>query len=426
MTGASYEIRDAIHATIRFDERERSVINSASVQRLRHIRQLGSAYLLYPGATYSRFEHSLGTMELATRVFDTVMAADPDLPPSLLDLLSKHRPERERWRYAVRMAALCHDIGHLPFSHSAERELLPAGYTHERLTIDLIGSDAMRRLWEPMGLDADVVARLAVVKKYFEPGALSPWENVLAEIITGDALGVDRMDYLLRDSHHIGVAYGTIDHHRLIDTIRILPDAGDAQGLRLGIREGGLHSAEALMLARYLMFEQVYCHHVVQIYDTHLVDFLKAWWGEKGYDVRLDPHLRMSDHEVLAAMRAAYFDHGVGYESAKAIIERDHFKLLFEPTPAELGARPDFCRKVYEALRRVVPEKELRYRPPLSRTDVAVHFPVLMRDGNILNSTAISKILGQIPPLTAEYIFVSRSAYTTAADWLKKNRTVIL
>jgi len=420
----TYEIRDAIHATIRFDELEKAVINSAPVQRLRHIRQLGSASLVYPGGTYSRFEHSLGTMELATRVFDRIVSPDSDSPPSVTALLEVERPQLAHWRHAARMAALCHDIGHLPFSHSAEHELLPAGYTHERLTVELIKSDLMRPLWKAMSLDAETVARLAVGPLYF-PGAWSPWESVLTEIITGDALGVDRMDYLLRDSYHIGVAYGTIDHHRLIDTIRMSPDPERPRLFRLGIREGGLHSAEALMLARYLMFEQVYCHHVVQIYDTHLVDFLKAWWGQEKYDVRIDAHLRMTDNEVLAAMRAAYFDHAAGYDAAKAILERDHFKLLFEPTPAELADQPDICVNVFDALSGFIPLQELRYRPPFRRPGAIADFPVLMRDGRVLYAKDISKILGHIPPLSADYVFVSRDAYPQADKWLKENRSTV-
>ena len=91
----------------------------------------------------------------------------------------------------------------------------------------------------------------------------SDWEALLSEIIIGDAFGVDRMDYLLRDSHHTGVAYGKFDHYRLIDTIRILPpppsgEEGDSNEPALGVEEGGIHSSEALMLARHFMYKQVY------------------------------------------------------------------------------------------------------------------------------------------------------------------------
>ena len=132
-----HEIRDPIHVFVRLDTDERKVLNSRPFQRLRHIHQLALTYLVYPGATHRRFEHSLGVMELADRVFSVV--TDPGhSTDSSRDVL----PPRDQllyWRRVLRMAALCHDIGHLPFSHAAERELLPEGWDHERITrkIDL-------------------------------------------------------------------------------------------------------------------------------------------------------------------------------------------------------------------------------------------------------------------------------------------------
>src|SRR5579864_5430642 len=126
-----HEIRDPIHVFIHLDSDERMVVDSPFFQRLRHINQLALSYLIYPGATHRRFEHSLGVMELAGRVFDVITnpanvsndAAREVIPGSPTDLLN--------WRRTVRMAALCHDIGHLPFSHAAE-EVLPEGWSHER------------------------------------------------------------------------------------------------------------------------------------------------------------------------------------------------------------------------------------------------------------------------------------------------------
>jgi len=112
-----HEIRDPIHVFVRLTSDERKVLDSPAFQRLRHIHQLGLTYLVYPGATHRRFEHSLGVMELAGRVFD-VITSDPDMSREVLeqfgeDLRDKHK--REYWRLALRMAALCHDLGHLPF-----------------------------------------------------------------------------------------------------------------------------------------------------------------------------------------------------------------------------------------------------------------------------------------------------------------------
>src|SRR5436189_5461110 len=120
-----HEIRDPIHNFIRVETPERKVLDSRPFQRLRHIHQLAMTYLVYPGATHRRFEHSLGVMELAGRVFDIV--TDPSHIHSQArgvfpDLSGA---QREYWRRALRMAALCHDLGHLPFSHAAEHELLP-------------------------------------------------------------------------------------------------------------------------------------------------------------------------------------------------------------------------------------------------------------------------------------------------------------
>ena len=123
-----HEIRDPIHVFVRLDSDERKILNSRPFQGLRHIHQLATTYLVYPGATHKRFEHSLGVMELASRVFDIITNPDnvTDDMRHLLEPLAS--PDQiAYWRRVVRMAALCHDIGHLPFSHAAEKELLPDG-----------------------------------------------------------------------------------------------------------------------------------------------------------------------------------------------------------------------------------------------------------------------------------------------------------
>src|SRR5438552_868474 len=143
-----HEIRDPIHVFVRLDSDERRVLDSAPFQRLRYVHQLALTYLIYPGATHRRFEHSLGVMELATRIYDVV--TDPlnltdEVKNSLPDILDPIR--RSYWRRVVRMAALCHDMGHLPFSHGAE-ELLPAGTKHEAISAAIIRSPAMKAIWE--------------------------------------------------------------------------------------------------------------------------------------------------------------------------------------------------------------------------------------------------------------------------------------
>ena len=252
-----HEFCDPVHDFISVDSDERRVIDSPPLQRLRHIHQLAMTHLVYPGATHRRFEHSLGTMELAGRVYDVITnpsATDDEVRKACPEV--EDEAQRLYWRRVVRLAALCHDIGHLPFSHAAERQLLPDGWSHERISRDIILSELSNHFEDMIPpVRADHVAKLAVGPKKAKDLPFSPWERILSEIIVGDAFGVDRMDYLLRDSLHAGVAYGNFGHHRLINTLRILPlsadDASDRE-VSLGVELGGLRSAEALLMARYL------------------------------------------------------------------------------------------------------------------------------------------------------------------------------
>jgi uncharacterized protein len=161
------------------------------------------------------------------------------------------------------------------------------------------------------------------------------WESLLSEIIVGDAFGVDRIDYLLRDAYHAGVVYGRFDHHRLLQTLRILPrsDEGSKEPW-LGIEVGGLEAAEAMSIARYLMYKQVYFHHVRRAYDIHLKDFLRDWLPDGRFATDLDRHLEVTDNEVTAAMlTAARSPDAPGHAHAKRIVDRLHFKRFMSELP---------------------------------------------------------------------------------------------
>jgi HD superfamily phosphohydrolase len=427
-----HEIRDAIHVFVRLDSHEREVLNSRPFQRLRHIHQLALTYLVYPGATHKRFEHSLGVMELASRVFDVVTDNATDEIRARLEPLN-NPDERRYWRRVLRMAALCHDVGHLPFSHAAEKQLLPSGWDHEGLTRAIISCDEMRAIWDRITppLRHEDIVRLAVGPKKAKDLPFSDWETILSEMIVGDAFGVDRMDYLLRDSHHAGVAYGKFDHYRLVDTLRFLPiappgESGDSKEAALGVEEGGIQSAEALMLARYFMYSQVYFHPVRRIYDLHLMEFLREWLPGGTFSTDIHQHLRCTDNEVTAALLEAALDRSKpGYVHARRIVGREHFKVLYERNPDDVNINPEAGHAVFDALSSQFGAENFRHDRHHQSTGPP-DFPVRLRDGQIVSSLAVSETLNHVPVVSVDYVFAERSILSKASEWLRANRADVV
>lgn len=423
-----HEIRCPIHTFIRLDSDELKVLNSRPLQRLRYIHQLATTYLIYPGATHKRFEHSLGVMELAGRVYDVITEPN-NIHPTIRNLIPEiDREDAKRyWRRVLRVAALCHDIGHLPFSHAAE-ELLPSG-NHETLTVALIRSPEMKAIWENMTppLRTGDIVKLAVGPKELRGVTFSDWEAILSEVIVGDAFGVDRMDYLLRDSHHAGVVYGKFDHFRLIDTLRILPreEEGSLEPA-LGVEEGGLHSAEAMLLARYFMYVQVYFHPIRRVYDIHLKDFLKQWLKNGKYNTDVEKHLQMTDNEVTAAiLKAARSEALQGHDSAYEIVNRCHYRVLYQRNPEDIAKNPEAAHAVFDAAVKKFGSDAVRIDSYKQKGN-SVGFPVISRDNRISPSITLSETLQRIPVVAIDYVFISPSLRKEAEKWLEQKREDII
>lgn len=453
-----HEIRDPIHVFIRLSSMERRVLDSKPVQRLRHIHQLGLNYLVYPGATHRRFEHSIGVMELAGEVFDTV-TSDHNLSPAVIEIIPelKDKDQISYWRRVIRMAALCHDIGHLPFSHVGEKELLPPGRNHEDFTRELIESDEMRNIWENMRppLKTLDLVKIALGRNKAKDLEFSEWEEILGDIIVGDAFGVDRMDYLLRDAHHVGVPYGKVDHYRLIDSIRILPtpptsgiisgsdlsqetyksnsedlpiNKGEDHypGISLGVDYGGLKSAENLLLARYFMYTQVYFHPIVRIYGIHLQDFLREWLPTGSFTSDLQAHQSLTDNEVTSGLLKASKDcREKGYESAKRIIDRTHFKELYRPTPQDKEKDIDCGDSVFRKACEKYKKENVRYHKYTGKGDEA-NFPVSDKNGQPVWAISLSEVLQKLPVAKDEYVFIRQDLRNDGLNWLSKNKNDII
>lgn len=392
----SQKIYDAVHGFIRFNDLERMLIDSEPFQRLHHIHQLGIAYIVYPGATHTRFEHSLGAMELATRIFERIASKEFSLP------------DADYWMQIVRLAALCHDLGHLPFSHDAEKELLGKS-GHEEWTLKAIRSDQLKVVWDALqlrysGRDVinDIVKMAIGEKKLAEMGvrlAFSPVEGVLSQVVTGDFFGADRIDYLLRDAQCTGVSYGLFDYHQLIEMLCVLPYDGH---LQLGIEENGIESCEALLLARHFMHQRVYQYSSVKAYKFHLARFMKSFFQGSNYLESLDGYLSLSDSEILTALRKAAKDpHASGHLDADSLLRREK---RFKAVAIKEGIGEGELREVQARLG--IPLDALFFELSSHKSNSkGLSFPLQARSGSILPAQECSKI--SIPAGGLQWAYVA-------------------
>ncbi|UXM84504.1 HD domain-containing protein [Methanococcus aeolicus] len=221
-------IRDPIYKDVLINSGEIDIIDSPEVQRLRNIKQTGLTCIVYPSANHTRFEHSIGTMYIAGEIFKRFKDIDTQL---------------------IRIAGLLHDIGHPPFSHTLEVN----GYDHEYHT------------------------KKKIKKMNFENYTSNEIINVLSSksiegmLLSGD-IDADRIDYLMRDSYHTGVAYGSIDYNRLIGSMILYGDKNNSNDHhnKLAILEKGKIAVESLLIARYQMYPTVYMHPTSRISETML------------------------------------------------------------------------------------------------------------------------------------------------------------
>lgn len=274
-----------------------------------------------------------GVMHTATSLYDSIVRNSAGV---LKSELAYDTAGFERYRILVRLAALLHDVGHSPFSHASE-ELFPAQeeggalYRHEHYSAAIVRTH-LRSAIEDHPLNNNHALKADDVAALLEGSAGAKQGIFWRDLIDGQ-MDADRMDYLLRDSHHCGVQYGRFDLGRLNATVRAIPGVG-GRPPRLGISEGGWHAAEALVLARYFMFTQVYFHKTRVAYDIHLRGALKELLPggrfPKPVGKELDDFLRWDDWRMLGLLAG-----GAGGDHGRRLSSRDHFRKVY--------ATPEIC-----------------------------------------------------------------------------------
>lgn len=349
-------IRDSVYGDITLDGFELRIMDMPQFQRLRRIKQLGLISLIYPGATHTRFEHCIGTMNLGSKLSEEL-----ELTSDEIEL--------------VRASALLHDVGHGPFSHVSEGVL---SVPHEELSKYVITKTSMRDLLEEK-FDVNEIVDIINGKGYLGP------------IVSGE-LDVDRMDYLLRDSHNTGVSYGKIDYERLISNLTL------DDGLILDIK--GVQAAEGALVSRYFMYPSVYQHHTTRIVNTMFRRALKKIINEGV--INENEIYKYDDSDIIATFRHCENEYAndIMHRLDNRIIPKrvktirlDNFKFpekMYKINPEELRKAEEEISEDYEIDKDYVFINIAEYpRFDEMKTQVSV-------DGKLYPLTEISNIIGAL------------------------------
>lgn len=296
------EITDPIHRYIRFSETEREIVDTVIFQRLRGIRQLAGAHLVYPSAQHSRFEHSIGTMHIAGYAGET--------------LFSKGYFGDEDKVQQLRLAALLHDIGHGPFSHLFEEVLMEKqNMNHEDMGRQIISQSEISDILGKHGYNSSDICELSFGQSNIQ---------FFNEIISG-ALSADMMDYLPRDGLFTGVEYGKIDYHRLISSFEVTADG------HLAINKSSLYSLESMLISRYEMYKAVYFHKTVRSAEVMLLRSIMLADEQLNLtDKTLNKYLSLTDEITLERIRLLGNDNKSAARLAQDYKSRKLLKCVYE------------------------------------------------------------------------------------------------
>lgn len=351
------EIRDPIHGTIELSDSEVALLDSPAYQRLRAIKQLGFAEFSFPGATHNRFLHSIGVAHLASEAFENIFRKWQFSSPQV----------RLRLKSALRLAALLHDIGHGPLSHTTE-EVMPrlqdlqiTAYdelrgdrspaadpsrqaNHEDYTIKFITDSSLTDTLElhfpgisPLHVACLIDKGLCSPDDFFRDGDFD-FRTILSQVISSE-LDADRMDYLERDAYFCGTNYGKVELNWLLSNLTHHTVENE---VHLALNRRALYTFDDFILARHHMHLMVYFHHKAIIYEELLNRYLSSKDCSFFLPADIEEYIKYTDY--------ALYQH-LGYVSnewARRITERRPYRMLFELHSAGNTERPEKIKQTLE------------------------------------------------------------------------------
>lgn len=348
------EIKDPIHGSIGVSAAEVAILDDPAFQRLRLIKQLGFSEFSFPGATHNRYIHSLGVTHLAGKAFDSIFRK---FKFSSADV-------RQRLRQCTRLAALLHDLGHGPLSHTTEEVMPPVESlkldiykykkpvfqelggrkaTHEDYTLKIISdSDLTASLKEhfpnidPFHICCLIDKGLEVQDDFFQDQGLD-FRTVLSQIVSSE-MDVDRMDYLARDSYFCGTNYGVIEFSWLLGNLSFHVVEGEAH---LALNHRALYTFDDFLISRHHMYLMVYFHHKSIIFEEMLFRYLTSEDCDYHLPSDVNQYGKYTDYSLYEHMSRS------PNPWAQRITRRDPYKMLFETHVTKEDQR---TRRMKEAL----------------------------------------------------------------------------
>ena len=354
-------VRDPLWDNIRLDDAALAVLDTPAVQRLRYVRQLGHAFLVYPGATHSRFEHALGAYHLTRRALQSL-----DDHGELTALPAEDRR-------AVALAALLHDIGHYPFSHGLEEAGFPS---HEDQGVARLAEGELGDRLKALGGEALITA----IGRLIRGRSTSPLQGLIS-----GTLDLDKIDYLSRDARMCGVPYGNVDVDRLLASITLVETEGSDQP-ELGVQEKGVSALESLLFAKYQMYRNVYWHHAVRSATCMFKRAVRA-------AVRQGLVTRVGVRDVTDDAFMQLLIEQADGSLAGAVRDRRLYKRALDLPASEVTATPepwisddpDLTEQVEDSLARWagLEPGELLLDFPARANMLSVNLPLRLRDGRV-------------------------------------------